>query len=181
LRASAAARRYARALFALARETSGVDSVRAELERLAALFDTEPELREALFRPLHPVAERRAVLERVSERISASEQVRHFGAFLIDQRRLVDFDAIREEYIRLADAAAGRTHARVVCASPLSEPQRERLRRALAQRAGQEVELQVEVEPALLGGAIASVGTLVFDGSLKTQLAQLRSSLTRGS
>jgi F-type H+-transporting ATPase subunit delta len=181
VRASAAARRYARALFALARDASSVESVRGELDGLAALFDAEPELREALFRPLHPVEQRRAVLEGVSQRLSVSEAVRHFSAFLIDQRRLVDFEAIREEYGRLADAAAGRTHARVVSASPLSEGQRERLRRALAARAGQEVELEVEVEPSLLGGAIASVGTLVFDGSLKTQLVQLRSSLTRGS
>ncbi len=148
---------------------------------MAGLFEGSSELRQALFRPLHPAEQRRAVLEEVAERMSASENVRHFVAFLIDQRRLVDFDAIREEYGRLADAAAGRTHARVVSASPLSEAQRERLRRALAARAGEEVELQVEVEPSLLGGAIASVGTLVFDGSLKTQLQQLRSSLTRRS
>jgi F-type H+-transporting ATPase subunit delta len=181
VRATTAARRYARALFALARDTASVDPVRGELDGLARLFEVEPELRAALFRPLHPVEQRRAVLERVSERLAISETVRHFGAFLIDQRRLVDFDAIREEYGRLADAAAGRTHARVVSASPLSESQQERLRRALAARAGQEVELELEVQPELLGGAVASVGTLVFDGSLKTQLAQLRSSLTRGS
>lgn len=181
MRPSAAARRYARALFALARESEAVEPVRGELERMALLFDESPELRHALFRPLHPVEQRRAVLEGVAERLSISANVRHFLAFLIDQRRLVDFEAIREEYARLADAAAGRTHARVVAASPLSEAQRERLRRALAARAGQEVELAVEVEPSLLGGAIASVGTLVFDGSLKTQLRQLRSSLTRGT
>ncbi len=181
MRASAAARRYARALFALARDVGAVEPVRGELDALAGLFQEEPELRHALFRPLHPVEQRRAVLERVAERLRASDEVRHFGAFLIDQRRLVDFDAIREEYGRLADAAAGRTHARVVSASPLSEGQRERLRRALAARAGQQVELQIEVEPSLICGAIASVGTLVFDGSLRTQLAQLRSSLTKGS
>jgi F-type H+-transporting ATPase subunit delta len=181
VRRSAAARRYARALFALARESGAVEPVRGELDRLAGLFEESPELRQALFRPLHPVKQRRGVLTGVAERLSASESVRHFVAFLIDQRRLVAFDAIREEYGRLADSAAGRTHARVVSASPLSDAQRERLRRALEARAGQEVELEVEVEPTLLGGAIASVGTLVFDGSLKTQLQQLRSSLTRGS
>jgi F-type H+-transporting ATPase subunit delta len=148
---------------------------------LAGLFEESPELRQALFRPLHPVKERRGVLVGVAERLSANENVRHFVSFLIDQRRLVDFDAIREEYVRLADLAAGRSHARIVTASPLSDAQRERLRRVLAARAGQEVQLEVEVEPSLLGGAVARVGNLVFDGSLKTQLQQLRSSLTKGS
>jgi F-type H+-transporting ATPase subunit delta len=62
----------------------------------------------------------------------------------------------------------------------LRPDQRERLRAALAARAGREVELEVRVDPSLIGGAIARVGGLVFDGSLRTQLAQLRDNLTRG-
>ena len=181
MRRSAAARRYARALFALAGESGSVDAVRRELDALAGLFEESPELRAAIFRPLHPAAQRRAVLERAAERLGVGEPVRHFAAFLIDRRRLVDFDAIREEYGRLADAAAGRRHATVVTASPLSEPQRRRLERALATRTGEQVELRVEVDPQLLGGAVASVGAVVFDGTLKTQLQQLRASLMRGS
>ena len=98
----------------------------------------------------------------------------------VDQRRIVDFDAIVAEYERLADEAAGRLAAEVVAASPLRDDQRERLRRALSARVGSDVELAVKVDPALIGGAIAKVGGLVFDGSLRTQLAQLRDNLTRG-
>jgi F-type H+-transporting ATPase subunit delta len=68
----------------------------------------------------------------------------------------------------------------VVSATPLSQEQHEQLRRALAARTGQDVELDVAVDASLLGGAIASVGALVFDGSLRTQLNQLRASLTKG-
>lgn len=181
MRRSAAARRYARALFSLAREAQSTDAARGELSAMAGLFEESAELSQALFRPLHPVEQRRGVLDGVCQRLGTSETVRHFLAFLIDQRRLVDFDTIREEFERLADAAAGRTHASVVTASPLSDDQRERLTRALSQRTGQQVELRVEVDPSLVGGAIARVGTVVFDGSLETQLARLRSSLTRGS
>jgi F-type H+-transporting ATPase subunit delta len=70
--------------------------------------------------------------------------------------------------------------ARVVSAAPLRAEQRERLRRALASRTGQQIELAESVDPTLLGGAIAEVGGLVIDGSLRTQLEQLRHSLTRG-
>ncbi|TFG91464.1 MAG: ATP synthase F1 subunit delta, partial [Myxococcales bacterium] len=95
-------------------------------------------------------------------------------------RRVVELDAIRTAYGALADEAAGRMRARVVSASPLSDAQRERLRRALAERTGSQLELDIEVDASLLGGAVATVGGLVFDGSLRTQLDQLRSTLMRG-
>ena len=180
MRSSAAARRYARALFSLAREEDRTEEVRQELEQLADLLAENEELHHALFRPLHPVAERRAVLREVAERLGFSATARNFLSFLVDQRRLVDFEGIREEYEHLADAAAGRAQGEVVSASPLSDEQRDRLRRALSARTDREVELDVKIDPSLLGGAIASVGTLVFDGSLRTQLNQLRASLTKG-
>ena len=180
MRSSAAARRYARALFSLAREEDRTEEVRQELEQLADLLAENEELHHALFRPLHPVAERRAVLREVAERLGFSATARNFLSFLVDQRRLVDFEGIQEGYERLADAAAGRAKAEVVSASPLSDEQRDRLRRALSARTGWEVELDASVDPSLLGGVVASVGALVFDGSLHTQLTQLRASLTKG-
>lgn len=180
MRITAAARRYARALFGLAKDEGRISETREELRQLASLLDSNEELRNALFRPLHPIVERRAVLREVSDRLGAGVTVRNFFSYLIDQRRLIDFDGICAEYERLADVAAGRTRAEVVTAAPLSDEQRERLRRALSARTGQDVELDVAVDATLLGGVIASVGTLVFDGSLRTQLNQLRSSLTKG-
>ena len=180
MRSSAAARRYARALFALASEDGRITEILNELHQLSDLLDESTELSHALFRPQHPVAERRAVLHRVAERLGASATVQNFFAFLVDQRRLVDFDGILAEYERLADDAAGRTKADVVTASPLDDGQQERLQRALSARTGRDVELEVTVDASLIGGVIASVGALVFDGSLRTQLTQLRASLTKG-
>jgi F-type H+-transporting ATPase subunit delta len=180
MRSSAAARRYARALFSLAEETGAVNVIRGELAVIAALFDSDPALRNALFRPLHPVAERRAVLRSLCERLSLSTTVRNFFAYSIDQRRLIDFDAIRAEFEALADAAAGLVKARVTAAAPLDAAQRERLQSALAARTGRTVELEVAIDPALIAGAVATVGNVVFDGSLRTQLQQLQASLSKG-
>jgi F-type H+-transporting ATPase subunit delta len=181
VRAGAAARRYARALFQLASEEGRVEEVRGELDALSRLLKHNTELQRAVFRPLHPGAERRAALARLCERLQTGETVRRFCSFLVDQRRVVQFEAIRRAYAELADAAAGRTRARVVSASPLSEEQHDRLRRVLSARTGRQVELDTSVDPALLGGAVATVGGVVFDGSLRTQLEQLRVSLTRGN
>jgi F-type H+-transporting ATPase subunit delta len=154
--------------------------VRGELADIAALFGSEPALRNALFRPLHPVAERRAVLRSLFERLGLSGILRNFFAYVLDQRRLVDFDAIHAEYEQLADAAAGLVKARITAAAPLDDARRERLQSALAARTGRNVELEVAVDPELIGGAVATVGNIVFDGSLRSQLAQLRGALSRG-
>jgi F-type H+-transporting ATPase subunit delta len=180
MRATAAARRYARALFSLARDEGRVDALRAELDALVTLLGANRELRDAIFRPLWPSAERRQVLRSVCERLGASDTLRRFCSLLVDQRRVVEIESIHAVYAELADEAAGRMRAKVVSASPLSDAQRERLRSALSARTGRVLELELERDPELLGGAVAQVGGLVFDGSLKTQLAQLRASLMRG-
>ena len=174
-----AARRYARALFALAREEDEVASIRAELDDMARLLAANPDLQRRLFQPLHPVRERREVLKSICEQGRGSQMIRNFFAYLIDQRRLVAFDAIHDEFNRLADEAAGRVRAEVRSASPLHDEQRARLIGALAQRTGKEIELTLQVDPSLIGGAIATVGGLVFDGSLRTQLLQLQGTLTQ--
>ena len=175
--AAAAPRRYARALFSLAGDENRVAEVRAELRSLGALLEASPQLRDVLLQPLHPAAERRRVLEGVSDKLGASSLLRRFYSYLIDQRRLVAFAEIEAEFVRLADEAAGKKKARVRSAQPLSAEQQTRLARALAARAGTSVELEIEVDPGLVGGLVAQIGDTVYDGSLRTQLTQLRSTL----
>jgi F-type H+-transporting ATPase subunit delta len=181
MRSTGAARRYARALFSLARETNSVADMGSEVGELAALLVSEQALRDALLTPLHPARERKAVVSAIAESGGLSTLLRHFLLFLIDQRRLVDFDAIHAEFERLSNEASGLVTAEVVAASELDERRQDRLRRALSERTGQEVRLAIRVDPSLIGGAIATVGDTVFDGSLRTQLERLRATLTKGS
>lgn len=181
MKSGAAARRYARALFQLAKEDQQTTQIGDQLDSLRALFDSSPELREALLTPLYPVRERRQVLRRISEAEGVSDLVTNFYSYLIDQRRLIDFPGIHEEYARLVDEESGLVTASVVTASPLDEASQDRLRRALSERTGFEVRLELDVDPSLIGGAIAKVGDLVFDGSIRAQLDQLRANLTKES
>jgi F-type H+-transporting ATPase subunit delta len=181
MRNTAAARRYAKALFGLVSEEGTVASSRSELGDIAELISSNAELEHRIFRPLHPVAERRAVLEEVCRAGGTSATIRNFFAYLIDQRRLVEFEAIRAEFERLADEAAGRVRAQIVTASPLRDEQRRRLEQALERRTGKQIDLFVSVDPTLLGGATATVGDLVFDGSLRSQRSALRVSLLKGA
>lgn len=173
-----AALRYAKALFGLAQEAGAVESVRAELDRVAEAIKTVPTLADVLVLPMYPAAERRAALQRLAGPLGLSPLLTHFLSFLIDQRRTRDLAAIHDDYVRLAEEAAGRVRGEVVSATPLDPAQLDRIRAALARRMGRELDLAIRVDPDLLGGLVARVGNLVFDGSLRTQLAQLRAQLT---
>lgn len=177
---SAVARRYAKALFELARDEERLEAVREQAAEVAQLLEQHPDLRRVLLQPLHPVRERRAVLDAVLAKLDCDPLLRRFLILLLENRRFIDFDAIRDELERLADAAAGRRKAQVRSAVPLDEAQRERLREALSRRVGSRLELEVEQDASLLGGVVAQVGDLVFDGSLKSHLTRLRESLARG-
>lgn len=181
MRGGTAAYRYAKALFGLAEDEHRHREVRDELANLTSLFEESRELREALLTPLHPASDRKSALREIANRISVSPLVKNFLSYLIDQRRLIDFEAITLAYSELADDAEGLLTAEVISASPLDDRRKDRLRRALSERTGREVRLEIEVDSALIGGAIAKVGDLVFDGSLRTQLGQLRANLTKGS
>ena len=176
-----AAHRYAKALFGLAEDEHRHREVRVEIENLNSIFAENQELRDVLLTPRHPASERKAALKAISTRISASALVQNFFSYLIDQRRLIGFDAIVSAYGEFSDDAEGLLTAEVISASPLDDRRKDRLRRALSERTGREVRLEIEVDSALIGGAIAKVGDLVFDGSLRTQLGQLRANLTKGS
>ena len=119
------------------------------------------------------------MLQRVAEVEGFSGLMTNFYSYLIDQRRLIDFPGIREEFTGLVDEDSGLITAQVVTASPLDEQRRERLRRALCERTGYDVRLEVEVDERLIGGLVAKVGDLVFDGSIRAQLESLRANLTK--
>lgn len=180
MKSSTAANRYAKALFGLAKDEHRLADVREELDRFSDLLGGHEELQIALSQPLHPADERKAVVKALAGPASQSPLLVNFYSFLIDQRRFIDFEAIILEFERLADEEAGLTTAEIVSASPMDERRRDRLRRALSERMGNEVRLEVTVDPELIGGVVAKVGDLVFDGSLRTQLTQLRANLTKG-
>jgi F-type H+-transporting ATPase subunit delta len=152
--------------------------VRGELDRLMEAIETVPGLADVFIRPTYPAGERRAALAGLAGPLRLSPLLANFCSYLIDQRRTRDLAAIRDEFVRLAEEAAGRLRGELVSAAPLDPAQLERVRTALARRLGHTIELDVRIDPQLVGGLVARVGDLVFDGSLRAQLAQLRAQLT---
>jgi F-type H+-transporting ATPase subunit delta len=175
------ARRYAKALHALAAEARRADAVAEELRRFRELLDGEPALHEALLRPWVKAATKRAIVLEVAGRLELSPLARSFLGLLAQRRRLDLLPEILDAYRARLDEAAGRVRARVRSAAPLGDAERASLRERLSRRLGKTVLLDTEVDPALLGGFVAEVGSRVLDVSVAGQLAALRERITKGS
>ncbi len=174
--ASTTARRYAKAVFDVARESGDVDGWRARLARLQAVLD-DPEVAAILANPAVSPERRLQVLDVVDADQALGQEGRNLGKLLIEARTAAALPEIREEYDRLDDEAAGRARALATSAVPLSDEDRERLVADLSRRLQKEVRLQTRVDPSILGGLVVQVGDQLIDASVQTRLQQLRRQL----
>jgi F-type H+-transporting ATPase subunit delta len=171
------ARRYARALFGIGLDAGKFEALGDELGELATLWNESDELRQALENPVFKPTEKRAVLQTILPKIAPTPEVQRFVLLLLERRRIMLLPAIARAYRDLTDAHIGRVRAEVTSAQELSPATLDRVRRSLEQRTGKKVIIKSTVDPELIGGVVARVGDLVLDGSVRTQLEDLRSRL----
>ncbi len=176
----AIARRYAKALLLIGKEDGQAETYREELEGIANLLKENKELDQALSNPLYDAAGRRRVLKTVIENQELSRVMKSFLLLLFDKGRIGFLDSINDFYGNLADELKGVAQASLVSAAELSEETVDRIKSALSKRTGKTVRLDVEQDPSLIGGIVTRIGDLVLDGSVKTQLVNMRESLKRG-
>ena len=174
------ARRYARAVFGLGDSPAARAKLSADVATLAQEIAASDELRRVLFTPIHPRAERKGVVHELAKKLGVSTEVRAAAEILVDENRTQILPALAEEMRRLVDVEAGRVEARVTSARPLDAAAQDALRAALSRRVGSEVVLALEVDPTLIGGVVARVGDMLFDGSIRTQLENLGANLKKG-
>jgi F-type H+-transporting ATPase subunit delta len=170
--AGTGAKRYARAIFDLAREDGQVEEW---AQRLAALRDVlaRPEARAVLANPSIAAQRRQeAAAALLGERVGP-EGV-NLAKLLVGANRIGDLDRIIVEYEVLADAGAGRVRAIATTAVPLSPADADKLEANLSRRLGAQVRLDKRVEPAIIGGLVLRIGDRVIDASVATRLQQLR-------
>lgn len=164
---------YAAAIVQIGRAEGSLDAVTDELNQLAQAISTNDQLRAAVTDPQLPVGRRLSLLE--SEVLqAASRGTRAALAMLLAADHAGDLPDVATDLARLAAEEAQRDLAEVTVAVPLDETRREALRRALEQATGRSLELQVVVDPDVVGGVRAVVGDTVFDGSLARRLSDVR-------
>ena len=172
-------RRYAKALFQLAREAGQEEKIGQELEQFNAAY-TESDLKQVLVNPAFALEVRKKILGQVTQAEQLSELTRHFLSLLADRDRLPHLAGIVSCYRRLLNEVKGRVEAKVVSVIPLEPDRLEQLRGQLRGISGKDVVLQQENDPGLLGGLLIELEGKVYDGSIRTQLENMKQRIARG-
>jgi F-type H+-transporting ATPase subunit delta len=174
------ARRYAKALHDVAREAGAAEVIGQELEQVATVCAGDAGAHDVLTRPWIKPGDRRAVAMAIAQKVGARQLVQDFVGLVADRGRADHLPEIVGAYRTLVDAELGRARAQVRTAVALTDGERRELSGKLEHALGKRVILEEQVDATLLGGFIAQVGSLIFDGSLDGQLARMRQRLARG-
>jgi F-type H+-transporting ATPase subunit delta len=175
--------RYARALMEVVTSPAmkmDPNKAVAELRAIEEMIAGSEDLHNALLSPAVSVPRKRAVLARLLEPFGSSPAVRNFLFVVIDHRRIDELPSIVEAFDTLLDERLGLVRADVTSAGLLTEAQRGTLETELSRLSGKRAKLTFVIDPTLIGGVVAKMGSRVYDGSVRGQLEKLRIKLTSG-
>ena len=176
----AVSRRYAKALILIGQENGHAEEYNAELDSIVGLFDTQEGFEMALTNPLYNKNDRKKVLEAVLAVTDLSAIMKSFMILLFDKKRIGFLRGIASYYKDMADELKGVVKANIVSATELSSDAVDKIKEALSKKTGKNIVLNVEQDPSLIGGVVTKIGDLVLDGSVKTQLINMRETLKKG-
>jgi F-type H+-transporting ATPase subunit delta len=172
------ANRYAKALFDVAlQENTEPVKVDRDLVAVVEMMKGSPDLALAASRGAVSEAQRKAMMEAVATAMSLTPQVTKMLVLLANSGKLNLVPDLAASFRERLLAHQNIVRADVTSAAPLSPEKTKALEESLSAATGKKVELSVSVDPELLGGVVARIGSTVYDGSVKTQLQRMRQEL----
>ena len=174
-----AVRRYAEAAFEVAVRDDTVKAWRAELDTAASIASDERVAR-MLANPALPLEERHSMAEKIFGKV-VSAPVLNLIKLMIRRGRIHELPRLAAEFRRLDNVRLGITLATATSAAPLTKDEVKALTERMEQFTGGRVELNVQVDPSLLGGVVVRVGDRLIDGSVRGRLERLRNQLVSGA
>jgi F-type H+-transporting ATPase subunit delta len=166
--------RYATALFELALETNAIEPVKTELDRFDALVADSADLTRLVRSPVFSTEEQLQALSAVLDRMGIRGIAANFLKLAATNRRLFAVRDMIKAFRALVARHKGEATAEVTVAEPLKDQHVEALRAALKSVSGKDVDLDVKVDPAVLGGLVIKLGSRMVDSSLRTKLNAIK-------
>jgi F-type H+-transporting ATPase subunit delta len=176
----ASARRYARALFDVASKSGNVDTTLAELKGLGAAIAGHADLQRALTSPGIPLGAKQKVMSELVALQPVSKLVARLLALIVENDDVNELDRVVEAFEQRVLDFHQVVKAEITSAVPLPDDKIQAIEASLAAVSGARVVVTSRVDPALLGGVVAKVGSRVYDGSVARHLARIRARLVAG-
>jgi ATP synthase F1 delta subunit len=177
MRDQVAARRYARALFEACGDAMKRASAQRDLRGLSELMGTVPSLGATLESPIVPAAARTELLRNLGSKLMLQAMTKRFLEVLVEAKRAASLPEIAQEFAVLVSGAEGREQVEVVSATPLTPPQKTKLKVLIEKKLGVRVELQTRTDASLMAGLTIRVGDKEIHASLRAQLEGMRRTL----
>ena len=174
------ARRYAKALVNLAEKGNDLDNAGKNLTALTEVYVDNKELREVLSDTKVSSRLKQEILKGVLNKIKVPALVNTFSRYLLAKRRIDFLPGIERAFNLLLQEKLGRIEAEVTAAHELPKETVRKLEKAISRYSGKNAEVNVTIDPSIIGGIITRIGSMVIDGSIHTQLNQIRQSIIRG-
>jgi len=171
---SGMAGRYATALFELARDGKAVDAVKADMDRFDALVASSPDLQRLVRSPVFGAEDQLRALTAVLEKAEIKGLAANFLRLVTANRRLFAVGDMIRAFRKLYARYKGEVTAAVTVAETMSEAHLGTLTDALKSVTGQNVQVEMKIDPAIIGGLIVKIGSRMVDASLKTKLNSIR-------
>jgi len=174
------ARRYARALLDIGQEQGQLRRVLSEVEEFVKALEGSPMLREVMEADDINRRDKHAALDAVLSKAGFLPTTQSFLSLLIEKGRMNILPQILVALRRMVEEVEGIERVEIVVPMALSVTQKDLLQTVLERRTGKKVVLEETVDPAVLGGIVVRVGSTVYDGSVRTQIHQIRENLEKG-
>ena len=171
------AKKYAKALLEIGLQDGNYEALGQDLNKMADLLSENKELRVALWGAAFPKHTRKAIARKIGERLGLATTTIKFVELLIQKKRIDLFFEITKSYRDFCDEVAGRTRTTLVTPLELPSGLVQEIKGKIESLTGKEVILSLEKDPSLIGGFLTKIGNVVYDGSLKGQIAKLQDTL----
>ncbi|WP_462324429.1 ATP synthase F1 subunit delta [Desulfoplanes sp.] len=177
-----AARRYARALFAIGQENGEAELKKYgdDLLQIAEALEGAPELMKFFRNPVFTIAEKKGVVAKVLAKTKPCKVVKNFSFLLADKNRLDCLPEIQAYFSVILDEVQGIVRGNLITAIDLTEPLKKKVKEQLEKQSGKNIVLEYGVDPDILGGLKLKVGDKVLDASIRAQLDILKENIKRG-
>ena len=171
------ARRYATALADVVMKSGETETVKSELKRWEDLIRSNNDLQTAFANPAIAHLSKEKVLENLLSKTKPSKTTANFLRVLLKNSRLTELAEINEKFASVLDERSNVVSAEITSARPLSDKEKAEFQANLARLTGKKVNLNFNINENIIGGVVTRVGSTVYDGSVKTQLENLKQQL----
>ena len=171
------ATRYARALADVVAASGDYRKVQEELQDFESVYRESPELKEVFASPAVAFPQKMKVLGAVGQRLAESPVTLNFLRVLLRNYRMPLLEEAVQAYRKIANERLGVVQVTILSASELSEAEQESVAARFQKLTGKQVELEFRIDRELLGGIQAQIGSTVYDGSVRGNLARIREQL----